>query len=65
LRTHDSAEISVSGNDSPMSGKAMLTIVASTNAMNTPSEETASTVVGFGARRRIGSRSAAIRRPSR
>ena len=35
-----------------MSGKAMLTIVASTNAMKTPSEETASTVVGDGARRR-------------
>src|SRR5688500_6513991 len=48
-----------------MSGKAMLTIVASTMAMNTPSEETASTVDGFGARRRIGSRSVAIRPSSR
>ena len=35
-----------------MSGKAMLTIVASTNAMNTPREETARTVAGAGARRR-------------
>jgi hypothetical protein len=36
-----------------MSGKAMLTMVASTNAMNTPSEQIARTVLGAGTRRTI------------
>src|SRR3954465_4962699 len=43
-------------NESAMSGKAMLTIVASTNAMKTPSDATSSTVRAEGARRRAGSR---------
>ena len=34
LRTHDSDAIDASGNERAMSGNAMLTIVASTNAMN-------------------------------
>src|SRR5215207_606470 len=42
-----------SGNDLAMSGKAMLTIVASTKAKKTPSDETARTVPGVGARRRV------------
>jgi len=46
----DSEAKSLDGNDSAISGKAMLTIVASTNAMKTPREATASTVNGAATR---------------
>ena len=40
LRIHESCASELSGNDSRMSGKAMLTIVTSRNVMNTPTAVT-------------------------
>ena len=58
FRTQDSDEIDVPGNERPMLGNAMLTIVASMNATAAPSDAIASTTRGSGPRRRRGSSSA-------
>jgi hypothetical protein len=59
FRTQDSEAIDELSNERAMSGNAMLTIVASTNATETPSDAMPRTVRGDGARRRNGSRSGA------